>query len=74
MLTDDPLNAGTAIEAAHLTQLRTALDQARAALGLSPLAYTDPAITAGSTIVKTAHIAIFGTASSSDQLLPIRSR
>jgi len=57
VFTDDPLNAGTAIKAVHLTQLRTALDQARAALGLSPLPYTDPTIIPGSTIVKTAHIA-----------------
>ena len=54
--TDTPLLSGTAIKALHITQLRTALDQARAALGLSPIGYADPAITAGLTILQTAHI------------------
>jgi len=40
----------------HVTELRSALDAARSALGLAAIAYTDSAITAGSTPVKTTHI------------------
>jgi RHS repeat-associated protein len=43
------------IKAAHIVELRARLDEARAALGLSPATYTDPGLTAG-TIVKAVHI------------------
>jgi hypothetical protein len=56
VFTDDPLTTATPIKTTHLTQLRTALDQARAALSLSTLAYTDPTLTANVTPVKAAHV------------------
>lgn len=53
----DPSLAGVTVQAVHLTQLRSALDAARAAIGLAAVSYTDSTITAGATVVKTAHIA-----------------
>jgi hypothetical protein len=47
--------AVSSIKAIHLEELRTALDAARAAIGLPPLSYTDPVITPGATKVKAAH-------------------
>ncbi|MEO8037051.1 MAG: hypothetical protein ABI837_21675, partial [Acidobacteriota bacterium] len=46
----------TATKAIHVTELRAALDAARAAIGLPALSYTDPTITAGTTRVKATHI------------------
>lgn len=45
---DDPLAAGTVLKAAHLADLRTAVDAVRALAGIAPAVYTDPA-TAGTT-------------------------
>jgi hypothetical protein len=53
----DPSLSAVKIKATHLTQLRTALDSARTAIGLPAVSYTDSTITAGSTVLKTAHIA-----------------
>lgn len=47
---------GTTIRASQLTQLRSNLDAARSTIGLSPITYTDQTITAGTTVVKAAHI------------------
>jgi hypothetical protein len=44
------------IKAVHVTQLRTALNQARSALGVPPIVYTDPTITANTTVVRAAHL------------------
>jgi len=44
------------IKAVHMTELRSALDAARAAIGLPALVYTDPTITPGSTVIKAAHV------------------
>ena len=44
------------IVASPVNDLRTALDAARSALGLSPVTYTDPTLTPGSTIVKAVHL------------------
>ena len=44
------------MRASHLTQLRSALDAARAALGLAPEEWTDPTITPGVTPAKGVHI------------------
>jgi hypothetical protein len=41
----DPSLTGVAIKAAHVTQLRTALDAARTTIGLPALSYTDSTIT-----------------------------
>jgi hypothetical protein len=48
--------AGVPMKVIHITQLRTALDAARAAIGLPAMSYTNPTITGGSTAVKAAHI------------------
>lgn len=54
--TDDPLVAGTTmVKAIHLTELRTAVDQARAHAGLSAASWAET-ITAGSTTIKASHI------------------
>ena len=50
------------IRAAHITELRTRVDAARARFGLVAFSYTDPTITAGTTAVKAAHIQELRTA------------
>jgi hypothetical protein len=56
--TDNPLNAGTAIKAQHINELRTTVDQKRLACGLSPIpwAWTNDPVVAGITAVKAAHL------------------
>jgi hypothetical protein len=44
------------IKAAHVTQLRSALDAARSNIGLPALSYTDSTIMAGVTQLKAAHV------------------
>jgi hypothetical protein len=51
-----PSLAGAVIETEDLTEMRTALDHAYAAAGRAAPVYTDPVITAGSTVVKAVHI------------------
>lgn len=52
-----PLTPGTTpVQRDHLLDLRTALDAARDTVSLSPLEYTDPAITAGLTPVRVQHV------------------
>lgn len=43
--TDDPLNPGTIVKAAHVTQLRTAVNAMRTAAGLGAFAFTDSTVT-----------------------------
>jgi len=40
----------------HLTELRTALDQAYQAAGQTPPTYTDSAVVAGLTVIKAIHL------------------
>jgi len=47
---------GVIIRSAHIAELRTSLDEARTTIGISALRYTDPALTAGVTTVRAAHI------------------
>jgi hypothetical protein len=54
--TDPALTVATRIKRLHLTELRTALDAGRAAIGVPALAYADVAITAAVTRVKAAHV------------------
>jgi YD repeat-containing protein len=55
VFTDDPLQAGvTVVKALHITELRAAVNQARARVGL-PAATWDEAVTAG-VLIKAAHI------------------
>jgi Metallo-peptidase family M12 len=63
IFTDDPLVvAATLVKAAHLTELRTAVNAVRAILSLGNGSYTDPAITATVTPVRAAHVTDLRTA------------
>lgn len=44
------------VKSLYMNELRTALDQARAAVSLPNASYTDPSLTAGLTLVKSAHV------------------
>ena len=60
---DDPLIANsTPIKAIHLTELRLAIDQARARRALSGTAWVDPMIVPGVTSVKAVHVTQMRTA------------
>jgi hypothetical protein len=60
---DDPLIANsTPIKAIHLTELRLAIDQARARRALSTTAWVDPVIVPGLTSVKAVHVTQMRTA------------
>ena len=56
VFTDPGLGTGTTIKAAHITELRTALDQARTKIGLPAIVYIDPTINIATTKAKAAHI------------------
>jgi len=61
--TDDPLAAySTPIKAVHLTELRTAIDRARAARGLASFSWTDPTLSPGSTRIRAIHLTELRTA------------
>ena len=62
VFSDPVLNNTVKVKAVHLTQLRTAVNAMRAAAGLSAATFTDPTITAQSTIVKAVHITQLRTA------------
>ena len=47
---------GLPIRAIHIVELRVAIDEVRAAKGLGPYAFTDPTLTARSTIVRAVHL------------------
>lgn len=56
IVSDDPLLASTTlVRAAHITQLRTAVNAARTLAGLPLPTYTDPSLAAG-TLVKAVHV------------------
>ncbi|HYC61735.1 MAG TPA: glycoside hydrolase family 44 protein [Thermoanaerobaculia bacterium] len=63
MFTDDPLVAGTRAKAAHITELRAAVDAMRAAAGLvgEHPPFTNPVLSAG-TSIKAVHIQELRTA------------
>jgi hypothetical protein len=48
--------ASVAIKKTHIEELRAAMNQARAAIGLPAIAYTDPVLTSGVSTIQTAHI------------------
>lgn len=56
LFSDDPLTAGTRIKAAHLTELRSYVDELRNRFSLAPYSWTSPAITAGSTTINAVHL------------------
>ena len=53
---DDPAVTGTPIKANHILELRMAIDQARATLGLSAGVWNDPAIVPRVTRIRAAQI------------------
>jgi hypothetical protein len=56
IFTDPTLNTTVRVKRLHLLELRSALDLARSALGVGVLSHADPNITAGTTVIKAAHI------------------
>jgi Carboxypeptidase regulatory-like domain len=62
VFTDDPLTmCGTVVKAVHVTQLRTAVNIARASIGLSAFSFTDPSLAPGAAI-KAVHMSELRTA------------
>ncbi len=56
--TDAPLVGNvTPVKTIHVTELRVAIDQARARRSLTPITWVDPVITPGVTLVKAVHVA-----------------
>jgi hypothetical protein len=62
LFTDPVLSTTIVVKAAHLTELRTAVNAMRTLAGLSAATFTDPAITAQATAVKGVHITELRTA------------
>jgi subtilisin family serine protease len=61
--TDDPITSqSTPIKAAHITELRQAINTLRSNNGLSSFSFTDSTLTAGSTQIKAVHITELRTA------------
>ena len=50
------------IKAAHITELRSAIDQLRGRYFLGPFQWTDPTLTPGVTVVKALHVTELRTA------------
>jgi hypothetical protein len=48
--------SGVVVQAVHLAQIRTAVNAMRAAVGLSPVTFTDSSLTGGSTIIRGVHV------------------
>jgi hypothetical protein len=61
VFTDDPLTTCATVKAVHITQLRTAVNLARASLSLAPFTFTDPGLASG-TLIKGVHITELRTA------------
>jgi hypothetical protein len=58
----EPLTPGTFVKAVHITELRVRIDALRAAHALPAYSWTDPTITAGSSVVRAQHILELRTA------------
>lgn len=56
VFTDDPLTPGTAVKAAHLTELRTRTNALRIRCGLATFDFTDATLTALAIIATAAHL------------------
>jgi hypothetical protein len=70
VFTDATVTAGTtAIKAVHITQLRTAVNAFRAAVGLTPASFTDPTLSAGN-FIKRVHITELRTALDEARAVP----
>ena len=55
--TDDPLNAGMSVKAAHVAELRACVDALRNNTGLAAYPWTDPAVVPTVTSVRAVHVA-----------------
>jgi hypothetical protein len=60
IFTDDPLSAGISVKAAHLAQLRTAVDAVRGLAGLGAASVTDAAV--AGTAIRAVHVTELRTA------------
>ncbi len=60
--TDDPIVAGTAIRAVHVTELRAEIDALRVSAGLARFAWEDRVIQPGVTVVRAVHMQQLRTA------------
>lgn len=61
--TDGTLTTGSsAVKAVHITELRTRINNVRAACGLAAATWTDASLTAGSTTIKAVHLTELRTA------------
>ena len=60
--TDPTLTGGIYIKTAHVSELRTRIDNARMGRGLLPFSWTDPALGATATAVKALHFMEMRTA------------
>ena len=61
--TDDPLTTQTTeVKAAHVTELRTAIDTLRSRVGLGAVSYTDATLTAGTSVIRRVHLIELRTA------------
>jgi ELWxxDGT repeat protein len=70
VFTDPSITAGTTlINAVHITQLRTAVNAFRAAVGLSTASFTDPTLSAG-VFIKRVHITELRTAIDQARAVP----
>ncbi|MBI4059870.1 MAG: hypothetical protein HY403_00415 [Elusimicrobia bacterium] len=54
--TDDPLTTSIQVRKVHMDELRTAINNKRTDFGFSAASWTDPTITAGTTLIKKTHI------------------
>jgi hypothetical protein len=68
IFTDPTLTATTQIKAAHINELRTAINAVRTLAGLGAGVYTDPTLTVGVTTVKAAHLTDLRSALASARL------
>ncbi|HYH09163.1 MAG TPA: hypothetical protein VEK11_19095 [Thermoanaerobaculia bacterium] len=60
-LTDDPLHEGAVVQAAHVTELRTIVNAARAVAGMAPFAFTDAGLAPGA-VIRAVHASELRTA------------
>ena len=57
LFTDDPISTGsTIVKAAHVAQLRTAVNAVRRLAGIGDASFSDPALVAGSTRIRAQHV------------------
>src|SRR6185503_20817808 len=60
--TDDPLTVDTQVKAVHITELRVAVANLRAQVGLPVFTFTDATVTPNVTLIRAIHITELRTA------------